>query len=106
MSESYSGRELHAAGHLLLEWQRAAAEDNLTGEERLNTLAAFLRAILDHGGGTWMFPPLPAAAAVGEEWQWQCAGCHRPTPPMGMCETCGVFGIQCLTEIGNDVGSR
>jgi hypothetical protein len=31
-------------------------------------------------------------------WVWECANCDRPVPPMGMCETCGVFGVMRLAE--------
>lgn len=41
-------------------------------------------------------PTLDVETAEG--WRWECAGCDRPVPPMGMCETCGVFGVMRLRE--------
>ena len=40
-----------------------------------------------------------AGAEAPEKWQWQCAECKRSVPPMGMCETCGVFGILRLAPV-------
>jgi hypothetical protein len=53
----------------------------------------------DPRGDAWAAGVIAAAnearrlADETTEWQWQCAECHRSVPPMGMCETCGVFGI-------------
>ena len=49
-----------------------------------------------------------ADAAEPEGWRWECASCDRPVPPMGMCETCGVFGIMriCGTTEGTPEADR
>lgn len=28
-----------------------------------------------------------------EGWRWECPSCDGPVTAMGMCETCGVFGV-------------
>lgn len=38
----------------------------------------------------------PATGLDG--WVWECVSCDRPVPPMGMCETCGVFGVMRLSR--------
>lgn len=42
----------------------------------------------------------PAPPSGLDGWKWECASCDRPVPPMGMCETCGVFGVMRLSDDG------
>ncbi len=41
----------------------------------------------------------PDTETAGPEgWRWECPSCDRPVTRMGMCETCGIFGVMRLPD--------
>nr|QMS48069.1 hypothetical protein WG33_0268 [uncultured bacterium] len=86
-----------------LDAARAAPSDGL--REALNDSRTHAVSMQDYRDGKFvecldaMAVRAVLAATPTEErldadgWAWECASCDRPVPPMGMCETCGVFGV-------------